>query len=52
MKYVPPAITKVENIANAFDSSKNAIRFGSVKGEGQIDHQGELTSGPAYRANG
>jgi hypothetical protein len=52
MKYVPPAITSVESIEQAFGSDKRTLRFGNVKGEGQIDHQGELTSGPAYQANG
>jgi hypothetical protein len=52
MKYVPPAVINVENIGHAFGSDKKTIRFGSVKGEGQIDNQGELTSGPAYQANG
>jgi hypothetical protein len=52
MKYVAPAIISVENIGDAFDSNKKTLRFGSVKGSGQIDHQGELTSGPAYQANG
>jgi hypothetical protein len=52
MKYIPPAITSVENIGQAFGSDNKTLRFGSVKGPGQIDHQGEMTSGPAYQANG
>jgi hypothetical protein len=53
MKYIAPAILKVESIGNAF-GTKSSVNFSSMKGGGTLDNivQHTFTTGPAYQANG
>jgi hypothetical protein len=51
MKYVPPAITKVESAKMAFGSKKNSSNFGSVKIGNNPDSVDTFTSAAGYVAN-
>lgn len=53
MKYVPPAIVRVENGSKIFGSSRKASIFESAKGDGASDSMilPTRTVGPAYSTN-
>jgi hypothetical protein len=52
MKYIPPAITKVESAIAAFGSKKNSPIFASMKIGTQPDGVDTLTAAAGYVANG
>lgn len=52
MKYVPPAITRVESATAAFGSKKNSPRFESMKIGTNPDGADTLSPPSGYAANG
>lgn len=52
MKYIPPAITKVESAKAAFGSKKNNPSFGSVKIGNNPDGADTHSPSTGYVANG
>jgi len=52
MKYVPPAITKVESAKAAFGSKRNSPSFESVKIGTHPDGADTLSPPAGYAANG
>jgi hypothetical protein len=52
MKYVPPAVTRVESAKAAFGSKKNSPNFESVKIGTHPDGTDTLSPAAGYIANG